>query len=127
MKTSIRPSIGLLVLFIVLVGVATGPAIAQEKAKAVKSEATLKVFVDNDKVRVFEIRFKPGDQGANVARPARVLRVLKGGTLMRTFADGTSDKRAYKTGEVVFEESAQPFVPKNVGKSDLIFYVVFVK
>jgi hypothetical protein len=46
---------------------------------------------------------------------------------MRTFADGKSDKRAYKTGDVVFEESAQPFVPKNVGKSDLIFYVVFVK
>jgi hypothetical protein len=127
MKTSIRQSIGLLVLFIVLVGVATGPTIAQEKAKAAKSEATLKVFVDNDKVRAFEIRFKPGDQGANVARPARVLRVLKGGTLMRTFADGKSDKVAYKTGDVVFEEAAQPFVPKNIGKSDLIFYVVFVK
>src|SRR5712692_10867521 len=96
MKTSIRLSIGLRVLFIVLVGVATGPTIAQEKAKAAKSEATLKVFVDNDKVRAFEIRFKPGDQGANVARPARVLRVLKGGTLMRTFADGKSDTRLTK-------------------------------
>jgi hypothetical protein len=127
MKTSIRPSIGLLVLFIVLVGGATGPTFAQEKAKAAKSEATVKVFADNDKVRAFEIRFKPGDQGANVARPARVLRVLKGGTLMRTFADGKSDKVAYKTGDVVFEEAAQPFVPENIGKSDLIFYVVFVK
>ncbi len=127
MKISIRSSIGLVVLFIVLIGGATGPTIAQEKAKAAKSEATLKVFVDNDKVRVFEIRFKPGDQGANVARPARVLRVLKGGTLLRTFADGKSDKRTYKTGDVVYEQSAQPFVPKNIGKSDLIFYVVFVK
>ncbi len=126
MKTSIRSSIGLLVL-LMLVGATTGATIAQEKAKAAKSEATLKVFVDNDKVRVFEIRFKPGDQGANVARPARVLRVLKGGTLLRTFADGKSDQRTYKTGEVVYEQSAQPFVPKNVGKSDLIFYVVFVK
>jgi hypothetical protein len=119
MKTSIRPSIGLLVLFVVLVGVATGPTSAQEKTKAAKSEATVKVFVDNDKVRVFEIRFKPGDQGVNVARPARVLRVLKGGTLMRTFADGKSDKRAYKTGDVVFEESAQPFVPKNISRDFL--------
>src|SRR5712692_1704498 len=126
MKTSIRSSIGLLVL-LMLVGATTGATFAQEKAKAAKSEATLKVFVDNDKVRVFEIRFKPGDQGANVARPARVLRVLKGGTLLRTFADGKSDHRTYKTGEVVYEQSAQPIVPKNVGKSDLIFYVVFVK
>jgi hypothetical protein len=125
MKTSTRPSIGLLALFIVLVG--TGQTIGQEKAKPATSEATVKVFVENDKVRVFEIRFKPGDQGANVARPARVLHVLKGGTLMRTFADGKSDKRAYKTGDVVFEEAAQPFVPKNIGKSDLVFYVVFVK
>ena len=127
MKNPSRHSIVLLVPFFVLVAVAVVPTIAQEKAKAAKSEAAVKVFVDNDKVRVFEIRFKPGDEGANVARPARVLRILKGGTLKRTFADGKSDKTVYKTGDVVFEESAQPFVPKNIGKSDLIFYVVFVK
>jgi hypothetical protein len=38
---------------------------------------------------------------------------------MRTFADGKSDKRAYKTGDVVFEESAQPFVPKNISRDFL--------
>ncbi len=127
MKTPMRPSIAPLVLFVALAGMVAGPTLAQEKAKAAKSEAIVKMFVDNDKVRVFEIRFKPGDESANVARPARVLRVLKGGTLLRTFADGKSDKRTYKTGEVVFEEAAQSFVPKNVGKSELIFYVVFVK
>jgi hypothetical protein len=81
--------------------VASGPAAAQEKAKdanaapAVKAEkgkATRKDLFENDKLRVFEITFKPGDVTNTSARPFWVTRALKGGTLMRNYADGKTEK-----------------------------------
>lgn len=77
---------------------------------------------------VLEATFKPGDEGANVARPFHVVRALKGGTLMRIYADGKTEKSEYKTGEVkVREADSKPYTPKNVGKSDVVLYIVFLK
>jgi len=103
---------------------------AQDKAQAAKAEkgkVTLKVLHEDDKVRVFEATFKPGDEGANVARPLRVIRPLKGGTIQRTYPDGKTDKLEFKTGEVKVLPPAAPYTPKNVGKSDVVLYVVYVK
>jgi len=100
---------------------------AAPAAKAEKGKAKVKVLFDNDKVRVQEVTFKPGDEGASVARPFRVIRPLKGGTIQRTWADGKIDKVQFKTGEVKALEPDKPFTPKNVGKSDIVLYVVQLK
>jgi hypothetical protein len=83
--------------------------------------------VDNDKVKAFEVRYKPGEEGANVKRPARVVRALKGGTLMRTYADGKTEKVQWKTGEVKWLGPDPVFATKNVGKTEIVLYVVEVK
>ena len=133
MKRLIRSYVGLLFAAFVLAGFAAQPAMAQDKAKAAKAakaekgKATVKVLHDDDKVRVVEATFKPGDEGANVARPLRVVRALKGGTLQRTYPDGKTEKVAWNTGEVKVQPPATPFTPKNVGKSDIVLYAVFVK
>lgn len=133
MKRLIRSYVGLLVTAFVLAGFAAQPAMAQDKAKdakaakAEKGKATVKVLHDDDKVRVVEATFKPGDEGANVARSFRVTRALKGGTIQRTYPDGKTEKVEWKTGEVKVQPAAMPFTPKNVGKSDLVLYVVVVK
>ncbi len=114
------------------------PVMAQDKAKdakaapaakAEKGKATLKVLQENNKVRVFEVRYKPGDENTTVpSSSSRVLRVLKGGTLMRTYADGKTEKIEWKTGEVRFlEPSKTTFKSKNVGKTDVELYVVVLK
>ena len=133
MNKSARFLVGLLAIAFTVAGVSASPAMAQEKAKERKaakaeqaSEST-KVLFDNDKVRVQEVTFKPGDQGPNIPRPFRILRVLKGGTIQRTFPDGKTDNVVYKTGEVKVYEADKPFVPKNIGKSDIVFYVVALK
>jgi hypothetical protein len=100
---------------------------AQDKAKDRKAETATKVLFDNDKVRVQEVTFRPGDQGPNIPRPFRIIRVLKGGTIQRTFPDGKTDNVVYKTGEVKVYEADPPFVPRNIGKSDIVFYVVALK
>ena len=138
MKQSARLFTGLLVPALMLAFATATPAMKHEmdKAKdakaapaamAKKGEPTQKVFLDNDQVRVFEVTFKPGDAGANVARPQRVIRPLKGGTLTLIYPDGKKEKLVWKTGEVKVREATPPYIPKNEGKSDIVLYVVYVK
>ncbi|MBI2509105.1 MAG: hypothetical protein HYV99_03770 [Betaproteobacteria bacterium] len=100
---------------------------AAPAAKAEKGKVILKVLHEDDKVRVVEATFRPGDEGSNVARPFHVVRALKGGTLMRTYADGKTEKSEYKTGEVKVLQASTPYIPKNVGKSNVVLYVVVLK
>lgn len=112
------------------------PTTAQDKAKdakaapamkAEKGKAVQKVLLDNDKVRVFEVTFKPGDEGENIARPYRINRALKGGTLQRTYADGKTEKVEWKTGEVRAVGPDPAFTPKNIGKTEVVLYVMVLK
>ena len=137
MKRLIRMFMSVLVPIFVLAGVAANPAMAQDKAKAAKAapaakaekgKPTYKELVDNDKVRVFEVTFRPGDMGPSNTRPARVIRALKGGTFTLIHPDGKTEKRTYKTGEVkAFDADKSPYALKNEGKSDMVIYAVFLK
>ena len=83
---------------------------------------------EDDKVRVTETTFKPGDTGPNVVRGFRVTRAIKGGTTERTWADGKKEKVEWKTGEVRAQgPDKQAFMNKNVGKSEIVFYTVNLK
>jgi hypothetical protein len=134
MQTSTRVLIALAATFI-FGSLAATPAAAQDKGKAAASQdkkasaakTAQKVFVDNDKVKAFEVRYKPGEEGANVKRPARVVRALKGGTLMRIYPDGKTEKTEWKTGEVKWLAPDPVFAPKNVGKTEVVLYVVELK
>jgi len=125
-------ALGMMGIQVLLGAFLTPPALAQEKGKeasAEKGKATTTVLLENDKVRVQEIRFKPGDE--NTAVPSsnfRVVRALRGGTLMRTYDDGKTEKVEYKTGQVRMNEpSSVGFKAKNVGKTDIILYIVVLK
>ncbi len=130
MTRLIRLFASALVPVFMLAGFAAQPVAAQEKAKEAKAAAgktTLKILFENDKTRVFEATFKPGDEGGNVARPYRIVRALKGGTLQRTYPDGKKENREWKTGEVREVGPDTPFIPKNVGKTTVVLYVVEFK
>jgi hypothetical protein len=125
MEKSVRSLTSLVAAVFMLAGVTANPAMAQEKGKAAeKGKAVLKVLAENDKVRVYEVHFKPGDETTSIVRPFRVVRALKGGTLMRTYADGKTDKYVYKTGEVRLTGPDPAFKGKNVGKTEIVLYVV---
>ncbi len=124
---------GLLVPAFFVAAVVATPAMAQEKGKDAKAvaakqgEPIQKVFLENETVRVFEVTFRPGDAGATVERPQRVIRVLKGGTLTLIYPDGKKEKLGWKTGEVKVRQATPPYSPKNEGKSNIVLYVVYVK
>jgi hypothetical protein len=137
MNTSTRLFSALAVGAFLSLGLIAVPATAQDKAKATKAApakaekgaAKITPLLENDKVKVYESLYRPGDENKAVATTAyRILRVLKGGTITRTYADGKIEKVAFKTGEVKFLEPFKTaYVSKNEGKSDIQFYVVQLK
>lgn len=132
-----RLLVSVLIPVFMLAGVVASPAMAQDKAKeakaakaakAEKGKAVQKVLHEDDRVRVTETAFKPGDVGPNVVRGFRVSRLLKGGTLLRTWADGKTEKRELKTGQVnVSGPDKQAYFHTNTGKTEVVFYTVNIK
>jgi mannose-6-phosphate isomerase-like protein (cupin superfamily) len=104
---------------------------AAPAAKAEKGQSTVKVLLENDKVRAQEVTYKPGDENKAVSRYNRVVRALTAGTLQRTWAGGKTDKVEFKVGDVIFnpavDGSAAHYTAKNIGKSELRLYVVQLK
>ena len=100
--------------------VAAGALHAQDKGKdkAVKSTVVTKVLLENDKVRVAETTFKPGDVSQS-DRKARANYVVKGGTIERTSKDGKKTVYERKTGTSVWLAPDSDVV-KNVGKADYV-------
>jgi hypothetical protein len=120
-----RLLVSILVPAFMLAGVVASPALA---AEAEKGKTVTKVLAENDKVRVTESTSKPGDVGPSIVRGHRVVRWLKGGTVMRTYADGKTEKIERKTGEVaVGTPEKQAWSLKNVGKTTIVTYVVTIK
>jgi hypothetical protein len=135
MKKSLRFVMGIPVLAFLLAGMIANPAMAQDKAKdakaapaakAEKGKASTTILAENDKVKVSEARLKPGDEAPNVPRGLQVVRCLKGGEMQRTYADGKVEKVTWKAGEVRIVQPAQ-FTPKNIGKTEVVFYIVELK
>src|SRR4051794_7009593 len=98
MRKSSGAWVRLLVPAIFLAGAVAQPAMAQEKkAEKKQAERAQKVLVDNDRIRVTESIWKPGETNQMMERGYRVTRVLRGSTTVeRTHADGKKEKREYK-------------------------------
>ncbi|HXM83445.1 MAG TPA: hypothetical protein VN929_16155 [Burkholderiales bacterium] len=107
-----------------LAGVIANSAMAQGKAKAAPLKQELKVLLENDKVRVYEARSKPGAESEMRERPFRVIRYLTNARIQRTDADGKTEIVERKAGEVRAAGPDKPYKTKNVGKSTYVVYVV---
>ena len=139
MKRLIRLFVSLLVPALMLAFAAATPAMKHEDkakdakaapaAKAEKGQATQTVLLDNDKVRVNEVRYQVGDENKSIPSASyRVVRAIKGGTLTRTYADGKTQNVEWKTGEVrMVEPDKTPYTAKNTGKTEIQLYVVILK
>ncbi len=128
MSKLVRRFIGLLVPALMLLGGSVNQAAAQDKATAAPAKEEVTVLVDNDRVRVVEQRLKPGAESDRRARPYRVGRAIKGGTLQRIYLDGKKETQSWKTGEVkVFEPTEATYIVKNIGKTETILYLVNLK
>jgi len=117
---------GLLVPAFLIAGAAVNSAMAQQKAA--KATATQKVLLENDRVKVYEVTYKRGAENTSVpSSSTRVVRALKGGTIQRVYSDGKKENVTYKAGQVRLIYLGQAYTTKNIGKTEIVFYVVQVK
>ncbi len=93
---------------------------------AMKAASNVYKFVmENDRVRVLKVYFKPNDTAKMHHHPDHVIYVLKGGRAKIT-SGGKSDTLDLKTGEAIFLKE-QDHEATNIGSSDLDLLVVELK
>ena len=108
---------------IVAIGLAfAGGVHAQDKKE---SAPVTKVLLENDKVRVTESTFKPGDV-SRAERKTRTNYIVKSGTLERTTKDGKKSVYERKAGTAHYL-AADNDVVKNVGKTTFVVVTVVQK
>jgi hypothetical protein len=90
-------------------------------------QVVVKDIEQNEKVRVYEAIFNPGDISPSAKRPMRVVHVLKGGVLERTYADGTTEKIIWKNGQTRILQEERDYALKNVGKTKIDLIVTSLK
>lgn len=112
-------SVGIAVLSIPLV------SSAEEAAKP--GSAVRTILAEDEKLQAFEIRQMPGEVLVASTSGIRVIRAIKGGALLRTYADGRTEKANWATGEVQIQNPGPQYTVKNVGDSEVVLYVVRLK
>lgn len=112
-----------LLLFVVALGLTAGAG-SQEPAKV--GPSVYKQKLSNDRVRVFEINFKPGQKIEMHEHPDHVVYVVKGGTLKIVESGKAPATMKLKPGDTVFL-SAQKHWAQNVGKTHIKAVVVELK
>ena len=86
-----------------------------------------KLLLENKKVRVMEIRLKPGEKSPMHNHPNdHVVYVVKDAKFKLNFPDGKSDKFDLKTGQVLWIE-AGPHQTENIGSTDGYCIVIETK
>jgi quercetin dioxygenase-like cupin family protein len=81
---------------------------------ATDGKAEIKVLLENAKVKVYEVTFKPGDAAPSQLRPNRVIHYQTPGKLTRIYPDGKLEDRTFTAGDTVWIEAAT-YAVKNTG------------
>lgn len=96
------------------------PASAQMTADA----PMIKTLAQNDKLTVTENWLKPGQSAEMASRLGAAVYYIQGGTFELDYKDGTKKTVTRASGTARIATDAQPYAPKNIGKTT-IHVIVF--
>ncbi|HZQ09670.1 MAG TPA: cupin domain-containing protein [Anaerolineae bacterium] len=99
---------------------------AQYPDPAVVASDVYKLILENDRVRLFNVEFKPGQKAVMHRHPDHVVYVLKGGTNHLAFPDGQTLDADLKPGQALFLP-AGPHETTNIGNTDVNLLVFELK
>ncbi len=95
-------------------------------AAAKRRSPVVRIFIDNRKVRVQEVRIRPGSKSPVLARPDRVQYILKGGKQKRHYPNGRTKVQIFKPGTVLWRQKDK-YASENVGKTEIRLIAVQLK
>lgn len=83
------------------------------------------VLMDNERVRVLEATFQPGDRAAMHSHPDHVVYVIRGGRATIT-TEGKTETQEFNAGDAIFLK-AQSHEVQNIGDTVIDLIVVELK
>ena len=121
LKRTVRFACG---MFVVLSTVLVNASRAQDPLQV--GPGIYKLLMENDRVRVLDVQFKPGQKVGPHSHPDHVAYVLAASKMRITPADGTPQELDPKVGDVLWLP-AQIHSGENIGTSDLHIVIVELK
>ena len=97
---------------------------AEEAAKA--APHVYKVAFENDRIRLLEVRMKPGDKSALHSHPDYLVYALSGGRIKLTAASGDAGEVEINAGDTMWRE-AEEHSALNVGDTELVALFIEMK
>jgi quercetin dioxygenase-like cupin family protein len=83
-------------------------------------------LMENDRVRMLKVTFKPGDKAAMHHHPDHAVYVVKGGKLHFTYPTGNPESMEVESGKAIFLD-AQTHEATNVGDTEIELVVIEIK
>jgi len=99
---------------------------APNQDAANNSSSSSKVIFENERVRVVELRLKPGKKEPMHSHPAHLVYVLSPTRMKMTSSDGKVKEVELKTGQVIWGE-ALSHAGENVGTTELHEVIIELK
>ena len=99
---------------IVSAGITTN---ASQSQGAAKGQSGAKVILENNRVRVRDVTFPPGETPMHTHELPHVGVVIQGGTLVFKYPDGKSETAKLEAGGAGFREANVSHQPVNTGTS----------
>ncbi len=84
------------------------------------------LLLENERVRVLETRFNPGQKAAMHGHPEHIVYGLSDYTIRITHPDGTSKEGAVMAGQTIWMH-AGPHASENIGKTEAYALVIELK
>ncbi len=85
-----------------------------------------KPVLENERIRLFDVRFQPGDKAIMHYHPQHVVYVLTDGTNRLAFPDGSSQDIDLKAGSAIWLPAGQ-HETTNIGKTEVRLLVFELK
>ena len=94
---------------------------------ALAIEPVLKTLAEDATTRVIDVTEAPGSVGAMTKRTGNIIYVVSGGTLERTYDDGTKQITTRKAGEAAIITEKRAYSVKNTGTTTVHLIEVIKK
>jgi len=112
-------------LLIIAVGVLSVASCAGQDTLQVNSDS-VRLKLENSRVRVLESRLQPGGKEKMHSHPAYIVYVIKGGTIRIHFPDGTTVDTKLKAGDVIYREPVTHW-GENIGTTEIYEIMIELK
>jgi quercetin dioxygenase-like cupin family protein len=102
------------------------PQRAAAQDPAVVNAKTIRVKLENDRVRVLEATLAPGEKEQLHSHPAYVIYVIEGGKVRNHAADGTVSEAELAAGDTIYREPLTHWA-ENIGTTTIRLVLVELK